>query len=80
MGLTGHSNSRLSSQHLGNLNKNIKRVGTFLINIFRIIMFIGAGILLFNAIARPENAFLFMALGVLLVIGGGVMILRQNKK
>ena len=63
----------------GNWNKNIKRVGTFLINIFRIIMFIGAGILLFNVIARPDNAFLFMTLGVLLVMGGGVMILRQNK-
>ena len=43
-------------------------------------MFIGAGILLFNAITRPDNAFLFMTLGVLIVIGGGVMILRQNKK
>ena len=43
-------------------------------------MFIGAGILLFNAIAKPDNAFLFMTLAVLLVIGGGVMILRQNKE
>ena len=42
-------------------------------------MFIGAGILLFNVIARPDNAFLFLTLGVLLVMGGGVMILRQNK-
>lgn len=47
--------------------------------VYRIIMFIGAGVLLFNAIARPDNAFLFISLGVFLVIGAGVMILRGNK-
>lgn len=47
--------------------------------VYRIIMFIGAGVLLFNAIAKPDNTFLFMSLGLFLVISAGVMILRGNK-
>lgn len=47
--------------------------------IFKLLMFVGAGILIYNAAARPENTFLFSTVGVLLIMIAGFMVLKSNR-
>lgn len=47
--------------------------------IFKLLIFVGAGILIYNAAARPENTFLFSTVGVLLVMSAGFMVLKSNR-
>ena len=47
--------------------------------IFKLLMFVGAGILIYNAAARPENTFLFSTVGVLLIMFAGFMVLKSNR-
>lgn len=48
--------------------------------VYKILLLLGAGILIFNAVYRPENIILYITVGVLLIIGSGTMILREKKK
>lgn len=40
--------------------------------IFKLLMFVGAGLLIYNAAARPVNTFLFSTVGVLLIMSAGL--------
>lgn len=48
--------------------------------VYKVLLILGAGILIFNAIYRPENIVLYTTVGVLLIIGSGTMILREKKE
>ncbi|WP_147302180.1 hypothetical protein [Jeotgalicoccus halotolerans] len=47
--------------------------------IFKLLMFVGAGLLIYNAEARPGNTFLFSTVGVLLIMSAGFMVLKSNR-
>jgi hypothetical protein len=47
--------------------------------IFKLLMFVGAGLLIYNAAARPVNTFLFSTVGVLLIMSAGFMVLKCNR-
>lgn len=47
--------------------------------IFKLLMFVGAGLLIYNAAARPVNTFLFSTIGVLLIMSAGFMVLKCNR-
>lgn len=47
----------------------------------KLLMILGAVILIFNAAARPDNILLVSTIGVLLImVAGFILIYRRNKK
>lgn len=48
--------------------------------ILKILMFIGSGILIFTAAARPDNTLLVSTLGILLIMGAGFILLYRRSK
>ena len=47
--------------------------------ILKILMFIGSGILIFNA-ARPDNTLLISTVGVLLIMSAGFLLIYRRSK
>ena len=62
-------------------------LGTYILNkgrdlmntLFKILMFVGVAILLYNAADRPDNIILFSILGTLLLMIPGFMLVLNNK-
>ena len=63
-------------------------LGTYILNkgrdlmntLFKILMFVGVAILLYNAAARPDNIILTSTLGILLLMIPGFMLVLNSKK
>ena len=63
-------------------------LGTYILNkgrdlmntLFKILMFVGVAILLYNAAARPDNIILFSIVGMLLLMIPGFMLVLNSKR
>lgn len=63
-------------------------LGTYILNkgrdlmntLFKILMFVGVAILLYNAADRPDNIILFSIVGTLLLMFPGFMLVLNSKR